>query len=116
MKIAGLEICSFPLAHHGLNLLGGNLTLLEGCPPGQLEILQQVFDLIILSGAKVQILNNENGIISLKLISNNIDKTLAMWQVQNLRGKVRLISTTTINFRLSPRQVNCFLDLISNSE
>ena len=56
-----------------VKFVGGNLTILEGCHPGQLEILQQVFDLIILSGAKVQIHNNEHGIISLKSSSDNID-------------------------------------------
>ena len=40
--------------------LGGNGEphLTGRLPPGQLEILQQVFDLIILSGTKVQIHNN----------------------------------------------------------
>ena len=50
-----LEISSCPSQ---VKFVGGNLTLLEGCPQesGQLEIHQQVFDLIILS----EIHNNEN--------------------------------------------------------
>ena len=56
--LAGLKISSCILVGGGGG--GGQPDLTGRLSSGQPEILQQVFDLILLSGAKVQIHNNTN--------------------------------------------------------